>query len=182
MISKLTYKQRFIGLCGIAVLAIILVYVIAISETIRIKQEMKDIEEKLADLESLPQKISETEYELSLLNNQVGEDFQNNQEFQKTLFDLISKHCTENSLVLRNFPRIETWQNMGYTYLTGYAQVEGSFKSLLKTLYSLETGSSPGKIISVDFLSAEDRRMRRFRLTMSIYIQTIKQNDYANYE
>lgn len=179
MIKNLTYKQRLAGLSVLALLSVFLVYFIALSETVRVKRNLDDVEGKLAGLEALPQKIKSAENELALLNRKIGEDIQGNQEFQKTLFDQVSGNCSKYSLVLRDFPRIETFQDMGFTYLTGYARVEGPYIALLKMLYSLETGPSPGRILSVDFISAEDRRMNRLRLTMAVYFQTTKQDNYA---
>jgi hypothetical protein len=174
MLKGLTYKQQFFYLVLIGILAFILAYWIAISRTVETRSNLKDIRKKMEQIGTAPENIALLEKRVALINKIIGENPNDIPEFQKNLLNIISNYCAENSLILKEFPQIHTWQEQDYQFITGYASIEGPFTTLLKLLYNLESTHSVGRIVSVDFSSVEDRKLKRTRLTMSIYIQTIK--------
>lgn len=175
MLQKLTYKKRVIYLIVVSILVYLFSYWIAISETVKIRKDLKQLEIKLEKLEKAPQSIAVLEKKLEDMNNKIGETPEGIPEFQKGLLDKISSYCAKNSLVLKNFPKVQSWKENDYEFITGYANIEGPFIPLLKLLNQLETARSSGKVVSVSFMSTEDRRLKKTRLSMSVYVQTIKQ-------
>jgi hypothetical protein len=175
MPGKLTYKKRLYLLLGAGLFVFFLSYRIAIIETVKISKNLKDIREKLSQIETAPESIAILEKKIASINKMIGENLNDVPEFQKTLLDRISSFCNENSLVLREFPQVHSWTKQDYQFITCYASMEGSFIPLLKLLFDLETHFVSGRMVSVDFYSNEDHRLKKRRLIMSIYIQTIKQ-------
>jgi hypothetical protein len=155
---------------------------IAISQTVKTRQKLIDLNEKLSQVETAPETIATLEKRLSDINSKIGENYNNTPEFQKNLLDQISEYCAKFGLVLREFPQVHNWKKQDYEFITGYAKIEGPFIPLLKLLYELESSHAFGRIVSVDYFSYEDRRAKKLRLTMSIYVQTIKQTSNANTE
>jgi hypothetical protein len=175
MFKGLSYKQQLYYLLASGVLFFILAYWIAISKTLETGKNLKAVAKKLEQVKTAPENIATFEKRLAVINSKIGENLSDIPEFQKNLLDRISSYCAENSLVLKEFPQVHSWQKQDYLFITGYASIEGPFIPLLKLLYNLETTHSLGRIVSVDFSSREDRKLKRTRLTMSVYIQTIKQ-------
>jgi hypothetical protein len=175
MIRNLTYKQRFYYLLGMGMLVYILSYGVAISGTIKTWHDLKETDVKLKKLSAAPANIKALEKSLDAINFKIGTNQGDVSDFQKTLLDGISSYCIQNGLILKEFPRIHAWQKGNYEFITSYACIEGPFVPLLKLLYKMEVTHATGRIVSVSFFSTEDRRTKKTRLSMSLYIQTIKQ-------
>jgi hypothetical protein len=150
-------------------------YWIAISGTIKTRQDLRKMDIKLEKLATAPESIDRLENRVAIVDGKIGENPGDIPEFQKNMLDKISSYCAQNGLVLKDFPKIHSWQKNDYQFITGYANIEGPFIPLLKLLYQLETSHTSGRIVSVTFASIEDHRIKKTRLTMSVYVQTIKQ-------
>lgn len=160
-------------------IGIFITYWVAILPTIQISRQLRDTKAKLLQVENAPEIIAQFQKQMNSINSKIGENYSQGPEFQKNILDEISKYCEIHSLTLREFPEVHTYQKQDYEFITAYARIEGEFIPLLKLLYELESGRLYGRLISVDFLSTDDFKSKRLRLTMSIYIQTIKQNNNA---
>lgn len=177
MFKHITYKKRLLLLIAFGIIALVLSYLIAFSATINLKHDLNNLDLKLEKLEQAPGQIEMMENKLTVLNDKIGESHVNIPDFQIQMLDKISSYCTQNELILKEFPKAHSWQENNYQFITGYATIEGSFIALLRLLHQLETSYNSGRIASVSFVSKEDRRIKKTRLTMSVYIQTIKQID-----
>jgi hypothetical protein len=182
MLKNLTYKKRLICLMIAGLLILLLAYQVAIFPTLKLRRDLNSLQSKLAQVEKAPGIIAGYETRLAEINAKIGGNYSQNPDFQKNLLNEISSNCERYSLMLRDFPQVHVWQKQNYDFITGYARIEGSYISLLKLLYKLESGHFYGRLVSVDFLSTEDLRAKKLRLTMAIYIQTIKQSENAGTE
>jgi len=159
------------------IVAFIMAYKVAISETVKTRKNLADIREKLDLIELAPKSIAYYENRIESVNLKLGDSKCDPTDFQKDILNRISTYCAQNALVLKDFPQIHVFHKQDYQFLTGFASIEGSFIPLLKLLHELETSPIHGRIVSVGFFSYEDRRLKMKKLTMSVYIQTIKQMD-----
>jgi CHASE3 domain sensor protein len=175
MIGKLTHKTRLILLFVGTVLLFIIAYNFSISETIKVYKEYAEINSKLTQIASAPQQIKELEEKSTELDGIIGNASGTTVDFQKKLLDRISQYCQNHSLTLLDFPQVHKYINQEYEFITCYARVEGSFIPLLKLLLLIENNPDLGKVSSVDFSSFIDRKTKEHRLTLSIYIQSLKQ-------
>lgn len=173
MLKNLPYRKRLIYLLIFGLIILLLAYHIAISPTIKLKKDLDSLQVKLIQVEKAPETIKYYENRLTEINTKIGKNYNQNQNFQKNLLNEISSNCDRYSLVLKDFPQVHIWQKQNYNFITGYARVEGSYIPLLKLLYKLETDHSYGRLVSVDFLTFEDLKAKKTRLTMAIYLQTI---------
>lgn len=179
MLKNLTYKKRFYYLVVVTIMVYLFSYWIAISGTVQTRKDLKKLELSLEKLRTAPESIAILEKMLNEVNSKIGENPEDIPEFQKGLLEKVSGYCVQNGLVLKDFPKVHNWRANDYQFITGYASIEGPFIPLLKLLNQLETARTSGKVVSVSFLSTEDRRLKKTRLSMSVYIQTIKQNSNA---
>jgi hypothetical protein len=176
MLRKMTYRRRLILLSIIVVFIIPFTFQVAISPTIKLKKDLNKLRENLMQIEKAPLTILRYEKRLREVNAKIGENYDQNVDFQKNLLNEISKSCDKYGLILREFPQVFVWKNQNYDFITGYARIEGSFIPLLKLLNKIETERFYGKLVSVNFMTENDFKAKRLRLTMSIYIQMIKQS------
>jgi hypothetical protein len=177
MLDKLSYKHRFYILLAAGIIVFLLSYWLAISRTVATFKQLRLMERSLRNVESAPENIAVYENKLQIANKKIGENLENETvDFQKNLLDVISLYCAGNSLILREFPRVHKWQKKDYQFITCYANIEGTFIPLIKLLDNVEKSQRTGRIVSVNFSTYEDHLTRRLRLTMSIYVQIIKQN------
>jgi hypothetical protein len=174
MPGKSSYRKRVFFLGAGAVLALILSYTLAISETVKVRRELIAMQENLSKVSSAPRTISLLERKTTELDLKIGSVNNGYPDFQKGLLDEVSRYCSAHSLILRDFPQVHSFKTQDYEFITGYAKVEGSFIPLVQLLYNLERKSESGRICSVDFNCLEDRKAKKLRLTMSFYIQIVK--------
>ena len=179
MKGKQIYRKRFLLLVATGTVGIILAYLLAITPTVKLHHQLKDIKGKLSQLESAPDSIASLERRLEEINHKIGESYSQGPEFQKNLLGEISTHCQKFSLVLSEFPQVHTFRRQDYEFITEYAKIEGKYLSLLKLLYMIETTGSFGRLVSVNFQSVEDLRTKETKLTMAIYVQTVRQTKDA---
>ena len=178
MLKKISNRKGFLYLVASGIILLVLVYAIAISPTVEIIKDLRALESKNELIRTAPETIAATEMELASLNEIIGAGNTDGSGFQNTLLNRISNYCAKNDLLLREFPPVITWQKGDYGFITANLIIEASFIPLLKLLYDLETSDTPGKIISVSFNTNEDRKTKLTRLSMSVYIQTIKPDNH----
>jgi hypothetical protein len=174
MYDSFSFKTRFYFLIGGGVLVYILAYWIAISGTIKIRNELKDLNVKLEEVTSAPENIASLEHNIEIANQKIGQNPSEITDFQKNMLNKISSYCMQNGLILKDFPKLHLIEGTEYQIIIGYAEIEGRFVPLLKLLYQLEMSRSVGRVVSVGFYSIEDRRLKKIRLSMKIYVQNIK--------
>jgi hypothetical protein len=174
MKKTVPYKKRFCYLVASGVLVFILAYRIAISRTITTINKLHKIESFSGQFETARLNIAGAEKQLQVINARIGEYFGDKTAFQRDLFNRTSIYCADNSLIIKDFPQVHCWKKQDYQFLTGFARLEGTFLPLLKFINNIENSHLYGRIVSLSFSANEDRKMKKTRLSLSIYIQTIK--------
>ena len=173
MFKKLPYKQK-VKLLPIAfLLSLLLIYSIAIRDTFKIKQNCNLLLEESKNAGDAPQQIAIIQGKLNLINSIAGRDSVN--ETDPLLTFISSSEAGQVSLV--DYQPVHTFQHENYQVETRIAVFESSFTNLLKFLYHLEKEFKSGKLVSVKFQTETNLKTERKRLLMTIYIQSIKNEE-----
>ena len=177
MFGKLTAKQQVILLIAAFFAGLLLVYSVAIKSTVNAGNTYRDLKGKARMMEYAPEKIVELQKQMVSINNVISSSVQSESDLHQQLLGVISSYCQKNRLVIKAFPEIHSYARNDLAIETNMIVIEGGYIKLLKLLYMLETQKQFGKIASVDFSSYFDRKSKRYKLTMKLYIQNINYAD-----
>ena len=174
MKGKLTYKKKLLfALIGSGLFAICL-YKISIADTIALSSENSMFEEQIESSQDAPEQIQHLRAKLRRVESLVGEDQMMSGDMHQVLLDMVTDRCKQKGIILKEFPQTMVSENNGYQTKTARVVVEGDFIELLKLVHYLETNYRIGKIVSVSFETYKEKRTRRRKLMVSIYIQNVK--------
>lgn len=172
--ENLTYRSKNKLLLSGIVLLLILCYFLAINNTIELYQSNNDTKTKLTALQNAPQQISSLNKRLAFLNSRVeqyvrGKDFE-----QEDILVAISDFCKTNRLKIVDFPKSELKEKEDIVIETFNFVVEGNYVNLVKLIYAIEVEQKLGRIASLNFETIVDRRTKKKRLTLSVYLQNLR--------
>jgi len=180
MFKGLSYKQRLKLLPVGFAISLLLIYWIAIHDTFRLKQNCKVLIEESRIAGDAPQQIALTQSKLDEINSIAGKKSKTNET--DPLLEFVSKSNTSKLINLVDYQPVHTFQHQNYQVETRIAIFESSYINLLKFLYNLEKDFKSGKLVSVKFQTETNLKTERKRLLMTLYIQSIRNEETANNE
>lgn len=172
----MSYKKKNILLIAGAFLFSIIIYYYAIEKTIDVINGCIEFKDQLKIAENAPQKHLDLIQKLDKVKGLLGNGGKFGVDVQQVLLEKISKFCSENNIILKDFPRPVTVQEQDFIVETNIIVVEGDFIKLLKLVYQLEQIQRTGKVAAVHFIAKEDLKTKRLMLTASLYLQNIKKS------
>jgi hypothetical protein len=175
MKNKISYTQLIKYLPYGFVLLLLLIYYIAIKNTLVLKAECsKLIKEKTLE-QGAPTEILTLKNKLFEINQIIGNVGDENET--DPLLEFISSQNKNNRSKLIDYQPSHFNKNKLFLVETRIAKFEGSYINLLKLLYNFEQNFKAGKVVSVSFETVQKLNNDRLGLTMTIYIQSILGND-----
>ena len=173
MFKRLSFKQRVKLLPAGFLIALLLIYWIAVRDTFKIKQNCKALTEESRNAGDAPQQIVIIQSKLSEINTIAGKNSGNETD---PLLTFISNSKTAQ-INLVDYQPVHTFQHQNYMVETRIAVFESSYVNLLKFLYHLEKDFKSGKLVSVKFQTETNLKTERKRLLMTLYIQSIRNEE-----
>jgi hypothetical protein len=177
--KQVTYKQKVKLLPIVFLVALLLIYGLAIRETLNMKRGCHDLTEQTKVAGDAPQQMARIHGKLDELNLMMGKDTVNSGT--DPLLEFVSTSVNTN-IGLVDFQPMHVFQHQNYRVETRIATFEGSFVNLLKFLNNLEKGFKSGKVVSVKFQTETNFKTDRKRLLMVIYIQSVKNDENQSSE
>lgn len=163
-------KNRILIL-GIAVV-LVLCHELAISKTLDLRREQVILEEKTNRYKDTPKQVSllrqkQKVYDSILTKNHLlGSSLQNN------LLQTINTYTKEQDLQVLEFLEPHTITTNDLLTNSYQFTVEGSFKSIMELLYSIEQKTKFGEIINVEFKKKKDYKTQKEHLQASIILKS----------
>jgi hypothetical protein len=175
MKKKITYKQRLLyALIGGFIFSIV-VYNVALADTITLAQKNSDFKEQIAKNIDAPEQVIITKQKIKRIEQLVGTNKDYGAiDIHQLLLESVTGYVQQNSLILKDFPQPYVVTSDGYVTKTAQLTVEGDFIPLLKLIYFLEKDYSVGKVVAVDFKTFKELRTRKRKLNTTIYLQNVK--------
>lgn len=174
MFRNTTYKQRVMLFAAGCIIFLIVVYSLAIKQTIATGKKYKHLKKDIAQAADAPQMIKELEKKITFYDNLLGNQQDLSRSFREVLLDYISNYCQQNKVVLKNFPSSHEYISNNFIIETSIVVLEGPFCNLLTLLHQLETKPGLGKVQSTAFESYTNIRTKRKVLHLTLYLQNIK--------
>lgn len=170
MKMKLSYSQK-LKLLPVAVLAaILLVYVVAVSQTVQLSKYCRINSTRNLSLTELRRQFDSLNIRMIQLNQLSGNN--NLTSNSDPLLNFISLTLAQPGKLIEYLPTHE-YRIQNHIVSTRVAVIEGDYRNLLVFLNKLEKNYPNGKVASVKFQSETALRTGRKRLLMTLYIQTI---------
>lgn len=173
MLDKISYKSKVWLLLACFVLMLILVYQLAIKSTLIARQQFKELKQKEQYMQTAPAQIVDLEQKLVKVNAMISSSEKENKNLHELILEKIGIYCQEHRLTIREYPQSHNFDQHEYILETNRITIEGSFIRLLKLLHYLEVGENIGRVMSVQFKGFFDRKLKRDRLQMTLFIQSI---------
>ena len=164
--STISYRQKNRYLAFACCLAGVLVYLLAIKQTLVLREQSAQLEQKVA----AGNEINQLKAKWKALGSQLaaGEKEENGM-----LIEAVSNLCQQKQLRLHSFPKPDIHHVAGLDIATSRFVVEGDYHSLLELLYELEKSVGAGKVASVAFTVSENPTSRKRELDLTIFWQNI---------
>lgn len=177
MISKLTYKQLFyLYACGLF-LVVVLVYKVALKPTLELRKSLHEKEVVLSTVSMAPQQIKNINKKLETLNRHLESFSAQGMPLRDKILQEISNYCSENQLVVYNYPEPHYYDNSTFTVESNQIAVKGDFKGLLKLINYIESKANFGRIVHVEFYSEQNRKTKQKELFLGLIFQNIRNNE-----
>jgi len=171
MLKRFTYRQRLKYLPVGFVLALLLIYWLAIRETVKIKNDCSELIKQTKTAEDAPQQMRLIKTRLDELNNVMGSDTVKSDA--DPLLKFVSRLNSNNSNLV-DFQPLHVFEHQNYQVETRIAVFEGTYVNLVKFLFDLEQKFLAGKVVSVKFQTETNFKTERKRLLMTLYVQSVK--------
>lgn len=169
--QNLTYQTKLKLLPIGFLVAILLVYWLAISKTLQLSGQVQQLETQVEKLGDAPLQVQILKKRLGEIEDRIGDNSGN--ITQEGIFDALSNYCKKNKLTMREFPVPHELTKDDYLVQTYQVEVEGTFHGLVNLVYYLEQQAYLGKVAATRFLLKKDKRTREEYLNLSIYLQTV---------
>ncbi len=174
MLEKLNYTKKCYLLLGSLFLFFYLGYQFSFSDTLVLKSEIKEKQEKLIWLK-------EKEKELPVLKAKMAEFERayakgDSLSVRDKLTAYISEFADQNSCLVTEIPTNSSFRNDNLRVQTNTFTIKGNFKELLTLLYTLENEHKYlAKIMSAQFYTIKDLQLKRKNLYLTIITQSFEQ-------
>lgn len=164
-----SYKQKNQWLVFGTVLLLLVAYWFSFRKTVEAHQQNITLTQQSQQIQSASFTIQQLEKQLSKIK--INQDIPFN---QTVLFEKVSQFCESNQLNILTFDEPKIVQSDDYEVTTNYIEVEGSFKSITELVYELEQQLKLGRMASVHYELAYNRKAKRDFLIGKLYVQNIQ--------
>jgi hypothetical protein len=169
---NISYRKKVRILPWIAGVVCIMVYWLAVSETLKLKKEMHSMEKEMLAIENAPDRLNQLRSRLNEINRISGNS--SGEMVTDPLLELSSKQALDNAVILSEYQPVHVFSYGNHQVETRIISFEAPFIPCLKVLNSIERLYRYGKIVSVNYSAKTDYKTSTKHLSMQILIQTIQ--------
>lgn len=173
MFHNLSIKTRFyIFIVGIF-LVLIISYKLSIKATVMCFVENNKLSGQLDSVKQGSVQLNLLKAKLDKIKNCIGSTNNPNTDIHQEILNTCSKFCTENNLLIREYPEKEVLELGRSKSEINKITIDGSFNKALRLLYLCERTHSFGRMVAVQFEKQKDIYAQKERLFTTIYFQNI---------
>lgn len=175
MLEKLTGKNKLRLLTGAIVLVLMLVYFLAIKETIVLASDCRQKETKLIQSKNLKEKTNLLRLQIKNIDKQTGGQSDTTKKVTELLLENITEYCSKTGCSIKEIPSAAYASRNGYLIESSFITLEGSYKELLELVYLLEQKKrTGGHIASVQFYTVKNNKQKKQELLLTLFVQHYK--------
>jgi hypothetical protein len=163
-------KLRFLWI-GFA-LAWVLIYFVALRDTLSLIHDCSDKQKKVEESKKLESAMTLLRAELAVMDKKIGSRPDTTKKVFDLLLDNITGYCNGKECTIKEIPASSRAVSNGYEVETYFITLEGSFKQLLDLVYLLEQRKKTGgHIASLLFFVNKNSHAKKHELRLMLYIQ-----------
>lgn len=171
---KLTYHKKVVYLFILTGVFAIILYQIALVDTIDLITENSQFEADISKNKDAPLQIKTLKLKIEKIKQLIGNNDYDGLDMHQELLISITEYIQTHQIVLKDFPQPYISTEKGYLTKTAKVTVEGDFITILRLIYFLEHNYFVGKVIAVDFKATKQLKTKKRRLNTTIYLQNVK--------
>lgn len=168
-----TYKQKTIAVGIGSLLFLIIAYQLAFKKTFTEINKYSTTQDKLANVDVLKKQVTEYQSLLASFNDNKPTNLPLS---QGNLYELISKFCDENGLIIEQMPEVKVYDNQAFLIEQHNFIFKGEYREMLRLLYAIEQEWRIAKVVSSRFYLEKNRENRQEELKAEFHLQNIKNN------
>lgn len=176
MLKGVSNKRKFHLLMLTAGIAPLLVYWLAISDTVTLIQECSELKERYQQVGDIDMEVSGLQSQLAVVNDRLGSTNSDDGSFQTQLLATTTEFCKSANLEVVGMTRPRSYIENDLVVETIPVKVEGGFIDAVKLIQYLETEAGVGRIISVEYALERLSSSRKNVLYTTINVQRINKN------
>ncbi len=173
-LKHISYKQKLRLLVVGSLLFLIGCYQLAIKNTIHAYNENRNTEVAIAGSATALNNIAAYNAKLAMYNENLGSFEFNDQVNHEDAFAKITAYCGLHKIKVAAIPDLSINKHPEFDVYTSEIVVQGDFISLLKLVHWLEQKEKVGRISAIHFFKKKEKRSKKQKLNVRIYIQNIK--------
>ncbi|MEO9511823.1 MAG: hypothetical protein ABJN84_03955 [Flavobacteriaceae bacterium] len=154
-------------------MAFLLCYKLAISNTLALRKEYLSLKKEERSLEDIPQQFALLSKKEVYLDSVLQKLNLNNTAMENNVLRVINNEATKNNIKVIDFnaPHISDKDNSHV--MTYIFTLEGSYASILKVVYNLETKRNLGSIAHLGLEKKKEYRTKRTYLRAMVFLKQI---------
>lgn len=168
------FKNKNIILLLFLFLALLLCYKLAISNTLALRKEYLSLKKEEHLSEDIPQQLALLSKKEVYLDSVLQKLDMNNTAMENNLLRVINKEAAKNGIKVIDFNAPHTSDKNNSHVMTYIFTLEGSYASILKVIYDLETKRNLGSVAHLGLEKKKDYRTKRTYLQTKVFLEQIK--------
>lgn len=165
-----TYTKKNSFLAGGIILLLVAGYFLSFSKTIALSEENDKLRSYEGSGSNLPLQIAAVNRNIQRLDSLIS---LNEENYQARLLGTLSEYCHKNQVTLMGVEGVEFPQYENTPYETYHISIEGRYTNLIRTIADMENNYGLGKIQSVRFETETERRSKKTRLILRLYLTRV---------
>jgi len=168
------FKNKNILLLLLFLLALLLCYKLAISNTLTLRKEYLSLKKEEQLFNNIPQQLALLSKKEMYLDSVLQKLDLNNSAMENNLLRVVNKEAAKNHIKVIDFNAPHTNTEGSNNVMTYIFTLEGSYASIIKVIHDLETKRNFGSIAHLSLEKKKDYRNRRTYLEAVVYIQNLE--------
>ena len=170
--SQISIRNKCFLIASGTILVIIIAFASPVRRTLKVVGACELIRQKIEDAKNAPTSIARLEMQVKEWSEEMITDF-NAESIQVMLFEESGKIAKEHSAQIRSLKSVSVKDDNDIRLQTFAVDMTGTFKTLLKTLNTLEKKLKYGKVVSVEFIMIKAKGKKNEELHANILIQSV---------
>ncbi len=168
------FKNKNILLLLLFLLALLLCYKLAISNTLTLRKEYLSLKKEEQLFNNIPQQLTLLSKKEMYLDSVLQKWDLNNSAMENNLLRVVNKEAAKNDIKVIDFNAPHTNIEGSNNVMTYIFTLEGSYASIIKVIHDLETKRNFGSVTHLGLEKKKDYRNRRTYLEAVVYIQNLE--------
>lgn len=171
MFDKYTFQQKNRALLIIFILLAVVFYKRSLILTFMAKDEIKQQEINLANINNLDSDLSVLSQTVNVLDKTIGKSNLKPDKIQQEILNSIANLSTKYQINLEEIEETHEYKTVDFSILSNEVILEGRYNDLVSAIYDLELNFEYARLINVEFYKKKIVSTKKTKLYAKILFQ-----------